>query len=607
MINSNYSATPKQQVKESTCIEDLNSLKEFHNKVIEAGELSIYYLIDKVNNFDNKLIGLAMSCEVENSVFIKFNDSVNEGEFLKSFKDIFETKNIKKYGHEMKNFIVYLKTNGINLEGLSFDSMIAAYLLNPSSSTYTISDLAKEYLNVETESIEFLSGKGRNLVSYGDMNNENLSAVACMHVELIFKLKDKLFDILNENEQSKLYIDIELPLVEVLADMEYRGFKVDVEGLKLLSAELEGKINILTSEIHRLAGEEFNINSTKQLGVILFDKLKLPVLKKTKTGYSTDAEVLEQLSEKHDIVERILEYRQLVKLKSTYVEGLLSVINPNTGKIHSSFNQTVTVTGRISSTEPNLQNIPIKLEMGRNIRKVFVPTDENFILLDADYSQIELRVLAHITQDKNMIYAFKNDEDIHTTTAAQVFGVEKSEVTKILRSRAKAVNFGIVYGIGDFSLSKDLGITRKEARKYIDGYLDKYPNVRDYMHNTVEEGKVKGFVTTLFNRRRYLPELKSSNFNLRSFGERIAMNTPIQGSAADIIKIAMVKVYKSLKDKNLKSRLILQVHDELIIETVLNEKSEVEVLLKECMEEAAELSVPLSVEVKAGRNWYESK
>jgi DNA polymerase I len=597
----------KRESKKIECIEDLNGLNKYHEKVLKAGELSIYYLIDKLDNFENKLIGLALSCEIDESIFISFNNCIDEDTFLNIFKDVFEAQDIKKYGHEMKNFTVYLMNKGFNLNGLSFDTMIAAYILEPSRNTYTVSELGSEYLKLDMDSIEALSGKGKNFVSYKEMTKESLSAVSGTYAEVIFKLKEELTNILKENEQISLFDDIELPLVEVLAHMEHWGFKVDIESLKKFSVELEGKITLLTGEIYGLAEEEFNINSTKQLGVILFDKLNLPALKKTKTGYSTDAEVLEQLAEKHDIVKKILEYRQLVKLKSTYVEGLLLVINPNTGKIHSSFNQTVTVTGRISSTEPNLQNIPIKLEMGRKIRKVFVPSDENYILSDADYSQIELRVLAHITQDENMIYAFKNEEDIHTTTASQVFGVEKSEVTQLLRSRAKAVNFGIVYGIGDFSLSKDLGITRKEARIYIDGYLDKYPNVREYMHNTVEEGKSKGFVTTLFNRRRYLPELGSSNFNLRSFGERIAMNTPIQGSAADIIKIAMVKVFKSLKDRGLKSRLILQVHDELLIETHLTEKAEVEGILKKCMEEAAKLSVPLSVEVKTGQNWYETK
>ena len=339
----------------------------------------------------------------------------------------------------------------------------------------------------------------------------------------------------------------------------------------------------------------------------MFEKLGLPVLKKTKTGYSTDAEVLEQLASKHEAVSRILEYRQLVKLKSTYAEGLLNMVNPATGRIHSSFNQTIAATGRISSTEPNLQNIPIKLEMGREIRKVFVPENNDFLLSDADYSQIELRVLAHITGDANMIEAFRNDEDIHTATASGVFKIPADQVTPLLRSRAKAVNFGIVYGIGDFSLAKDLGITRKEARLYIDEYLERYPGVKRYMHETIEFGNKNGFVETLFSRRRYLPELKSSNFNMRSFGERVAMNMPIQGSAADIIKIAMVKVYSQLNSHNMKSRLILQVHDELIIETYKSEQEQVERILQDCMQNAVNLEVPLTAEVKTGSNWYETK
>ncbi|GAE89084.1 DNA polymerase I [Acetivibrio straminisolvens JCM 21531] len=490
---------------------------------------------------------------------------------------------------------------------MAFDTMIGAYIINSSKDTYTISELAQEYLNLNVKAVEELTGKGKNFTLYRDMQPDVLSKTVGIYPYVINKVSRKIDGLFKENNQEQLYYDIELPLVRALADMEYYGFKVNVNALVEFSKELQEKIDVVTKEIYTLAGEEFNINSPKQLGVILFEKLGLPVIKKTKTGYSTDAEVLDELSDRHEIVEKILEYRQLVKLKSTYAEGLLAVINPHTGKIHSSFNQTVTVTGRISSTEPNLQNIPIKLEMGRKVRKVFIPSNENYQLLDADYSQIELRVLAHITDDENMINAFLNNEDIHTSTAASVFGIPKEEVTPIMRSRAKAVNFGIVYGIGDFSLAKDLKISRKEARMYIDSYLDRYPNVKRYMHDIVEEGKEKGFVTTMFKRRRYLPELKSRNFNIRSFGERIAMNTPIQGSAADIIKIAMVKVHGELKKRKLKSRLILQVHDELIVEVFKEEKEEVEKILSEGMQNAVSLKVPLVVEVKSGNNWYETK
>ncbi|HHV98105.1 MAG TPA: DNA polymerase I [Clostridiaceae bacterium] len=588
-------------------VKNLEGVKSVIEGISKAGSCSIFYLLEKVDNFSNKLVGMGLSWGEKNTYYVHFCDNIHEDEFLSEMKNILEDAAISKYGHDIKNLITYLRAKGIRLNGLSFDSMIAAYIIDPSRSTYTVSQLADEYLSVELEAIEHLSGKGKNYVPFSQIPVEKLSDAAGLHAVTIFNLKEKLDSIMEANGQKQLYYEIELPLIEVLSEMEYWGFKVNIDELKEYSYELEEKINTITEEIYSLAGEEFNINSPKQLGVILFERLGLPVIKKTRTGYSTDAEVLDQLSDRHEIVSKILEYRQLVKLKSTYVEGLLSVVNPSTGRIHSSFNQTVTATGRISSTEPNLQNIPVKLEMGRKIRKVFVAEDDNFILTDADYSQIELRILAHITGDENMIEAFRKNEDIHTTTASKVFGVSPDSVTPLMRSKAKAVNFGIVYGIGEFSLSRDLGISRKEAKSYIDGYLDKYPGVRQYMHDIVEQGKKNGYVTTIFNRRRYLPELKSNNYNIRAFGERIALNTPIQGSAADVIKIAMVKVYRALKERKMKSRLILQVHDELIVETYVDEKQAVEEILKECMENAVKLSVPLNIDIKSGKSWYETK
>ena len=601
------SAHSTLQTVKVECLESSEGLKKLKEDIASQGKFGFYCLIDKIDNFDNKLVGIGFSLDEKSGTYVNLNGCVDEDEFLKEFKDVFENGDIKKYGHDVKNFIVYLKNKGISLEGLAFDTMIGAYLINSTRATYTVSELAREYLGFEIKPIEELSGKGKNFVAFGDMQEDVISQAACDHACAVMGIARALDEKLKEYDQESLYYDIELPLIKVLASMEYWGFKVNVEELKKFSEELEGKIELLTREIYSIAGEEFNINSTKQLGTILFEKLQLPVIKKTKTGYSTDAEVLEELSDRHEIIRKILDYRQLVKLQSTYAEGLQHVINPRTGKIHSSFNQTVTATGRISSTEPNLQNIPIKLEMGRKIRKVFVPSSSEFMLLDADYSQIELRVLAHITNDQNMIAAFNNNEDIHTTTASQVFGVPMEEVTPLMRSRAKAVNFGIVYGIGDFSLAKDLGITRKEARRYIDSYLDKYPGVKQYMHDIVEFGKQNGYVATLFHRRRYLPELQSKNHNIRSFGERVAMNTPIQGSAADIIKIAMVKVYEELQKRNLRSRLILQVHDELIIEMHVDEKEEVTKLLKDSMENAVKLRVALNVDINSGNSWYDTK
>ena len=589
-----------------TNVEDPITLAQIVSDIKRCGTASVYHIMEKKDAFNNELIAIAASYGSDN-VFIKIGCGVSKELFLQQFRSIFEDYKIKVCGHDLKSLIVYLKWNGIAFRCQAFDTMIAAYILNASKDTYTVSELSQEYLEYTFEALSELTGKGRNHINVSCISVQTLSRAAVRHSRTIIELTDAFKKMITDNSQDDLYYKIELPLIEVLADMEYRGFKVNKSELEEFSRKLDDKIVSASDDIYRLAGEEFNINSPKQLGVILFEKLGLPVIKKTKTGYSTDAEVLEQLAGQYEAVSRILEYRQLVKLKSTYAEGLLNVINPATGRIHSSFNQTVAATGRISSTEPNLQNIPIKLEMGREIRKVFVPENDEYLLSDADYSQIELRVLAHITGDANMISAFINNEDIHTSTASGVFHVPVEEVTPLLRSRAKAVNFGIVYGIGDFSLAKDLGIMRKEARRYIDDYLGKYPGVKQYMHDTVEDGKRNGFVETMFKRRRYLPELRSSNFNMRSFGERVAMNMPIQGSAADIIKIAMIKVYDELSTHNMKSRLILQVHDELIIETYESEKAQVERILRDCMQDAVKMEVPLIAEVKTGKSWYETK
>lgn len=412
---------------------------------------------------------------------------------------------------------------------------------------------------------------------------------------------------MNEVDAWELFCNIEMPLVEVLASMEYIGMYVDKEELKSFGLELQTQIDRLKSEIYKLCGEEFNINSPKQLGEVLFEKLKLPVQKKTKSGYSTDGEVLEKIKQEHPAIEKILEYRQISKLNSTFVEGLLPCINSETNRIHSHFHQTVTATGRISSTDPNLQNIPTRMELGQNLRKAFIAQKEGTILLDADYSQIELRVLAHIANDENMIKAFNQGEDIHKQAASMVFNVPQEEVTKQMRSNAKAVNFGIVYGISDYGLSEQLGVSVKLAKQYIEQYLEKYSGIKNFMNSINEEAKEKGYVETLFKRRRYVPELTSSNYMIRQFGSRIAMNTPIQGTAADIIKIAMIRVYKELKKKNLKSKLVLQVHDELLIETYEEETNQVKQILKDCMENVIKLKVPLVAEIGEGKTWYDAK
>lgn len=506
---------------------------------------------------------------------------------------IMEAPGVIKIGHDIKQDRLLLRKYGIDVNPIGFDTLIAAYLLNPSKGSYRIRDLSREYL-------------GYGADGYDTKGTEQVQKYGAT-VKAISELQPVLKSRLEEYGMMELYNNVELPLIKVLADMEYEGFGVDKSILVELSGDFAKQIEALTLDIYSQAGEEFNINSTKQLGTILFDKLGLPAKKKTKTGYSTDVEVLEQLLDKHPIIEKLLEYRQLVKLKSTYVDGLIGIINPETGRIHTKLNQTVTATGRLSSTEPNLQNIPIRTENGRQIRKVFVPRNEEYTLVDADYSQIELRVLAHISGDKGLIDTFKRNEDIHTRTASEVFGIELKDVTPLMRGRAKAVNFGIVYGISDYGLSQDLKIPRKEAKKYIENYFDRYPGVKQYMTDIVETARIDGYVKTIMNRRRYIPEITSRNAVNRNFGERIALNTPIQGSAADLIKIAMVKVYDELKKRNLKSRLILQVHDELIVETHKSELLEVKKLVKECMENAIKLNVPVIAEISSGDNWYNAK
>jgi len=516
-----------------------------------------------------------------------------KNETIDYLKQLMEDTKIAKAGHDIKQDVLQLMEYDISVNNISFDTMIAAYVLDPSKGTYNLGDISRDILQES-----FADYKSKD----GSEEEKYAGSVAAIE-RLIAPMQQKL----KEDSLDKLYYEVELPLLSVLADMEHTGFKVDKSMLEELSVEFSTQIDALTNSIYQDAEESFNINSTKQLGVILFEKLGLPVIKKTKTGYSTDVEVLEALLGKHQIIEKLLEYRQLLKIKSTYIDGMINVINPKTGKIHSKLNQTATATGRLSSTEPNLQNIPIKTENGRKIRKVFVSSNSDYTLVDADYSQIELRVLAHISGDETFIDAFVNNEDIHTRTASEVFNVPKDQVNSLMRGRAKAVNFGIVYGISDYGLSRDLKIPKKEAKLYIDSYFNRYPNVKQYMDNTIVEAKEKGYVVTLLNRRRYIPEILSRNAIQRGMGERIAMNTPIQGSAADIIKIAMIKVFNELKEKKLKSKLILQVHDELIVETHISEVEQVKELVVRNMQQAMNLKIPLTADVNTGDNWYDAK
>ena len=548
---------------------------------------------DKVTvvlDFDGDNISSAAVGAGNNAVVLNEQDDI---------KELLEDDSIAKVMFDVKEAIVKLNCR-IDIKNIADDTAIAAYLVDPAKNEYTIEKLASEYFGTVIEKPEV-----KQLSLLDDVETDRSEYLAKCAVALGV-LNERIGDKIKENGQEKLYQEVELPLVTVLAHLEINGFLVDDNQLKEFADKLGEKIDALTNEIYMLAGEEFNINSPKQLGVILFEKLELKPVKKTKTGYATNADVLEKLRDKHPIVNFIMEYRQLAKLKSTYCDGLTAVVNPNTHRIHSVFTQTVTVTGRLSSTEPNLQNIPTRTELGREIRKMFVAKD-GYVLVDADYSQIELRVLAHIANDETMINAFRNNEDIHAVTASQVLGIPLEDVTKEQRSSAKAVNFGIVYGIGEFSLAQDLHISVKEAKAYIESYLEKYHGVRNYMESIKEQAKKDGYVKTMLNRIRYIPELKSPNYNIRQFGERVALNTPIQGTAADIIKLAMVRVDNRLINEGLKSKLILQVHDELIVEAHKDEVDKVKQILSEEMQSAMELNVPLKVDMSTGHSWYDAK
>jgi DNA polymerase-1 len=519
---------------------------------------------------------------------INFKDisSKNKEEAIEILKILMENENIKKVIHDGKNFVTFLNKYKIEIRGFDFDTAIAAYLIDSSKSKYEILDLVNNYIGVNPSE-----------------EGNNLKVILSSYLPVIYeKLKERL----HKENMDKLYYEVEHPLIYVLSSMESIGFNINEGMLDELKIKFKKEIEETQAAIYKLSEEEFNISSPKQLGKILFEKLDLPVFKKTKTGYSTNQEVLEKLMDKHDIIPKIMYYRQITKINSTYIEGLKNVIDAD-GRIHSNFNQTVTTTGRLSSTEPNLQNIPIRHELGREIRKVFIPMEENDILVSCDYSQIELRVLAHIADDENMIEAFKLHSDIHTKTASEVFKVPLNEVTSLMRSRAKAVNFGIVYGIGAFSLAQDLKITKKEAEEYMSIYFERYPKIKKYLENIVKDAEDTGYVLTILNRRRFIPEIKASNKIVKALGDRLAMNAPIQGSAADIIKIAMVNVYNKLNEKKLKSELILQVHDELIVNAKKEELEEVKKLVEEEMENAIKLKVALDVDVNFGNTWYEAK
>ncbi|MEW6417208.1 MAG: DNA polymerase I [Nitrospirota bacterium] len=555
------------------------------------------------------LVGLALCKEERHAFYIPVSHSypevpaqIKKNDILREFSSIFEDDKIAKIGHNLKYDILILKQDGIHVKGTLFDTMIASYLINPNKPNHSLEEVALEYLSYRKKTFIEVIGKKS---SFSEVPLEEATLYASEDAGLSLELKEILFNKLRENNLENIYFNIEMPLVHVLADMEDAGVKIDTDKLKGISKEIERELDGIQRRIYFLAGEEFNINSPKQLSKVLFHSLGFQPRKKTKTGFSTEMGVLEELAESHELPREILNYRSLSKLKTTYIDVLPTLINPKTGRIHTSFNQTATATGRLSSSDPNLQNIPIRGEWGKRIRETFIAEEGN-LLLSADYSQVELRILAHLSQDYGLIDAFRNNLDIHARTASEIFGITIDKVTPDIRRTAKTVNFGVIYGISPFGLSETLSISRDEAKKYIEEYFNKHPGVKSYIERTVEEARNRGYVSTLFGRRRAIPEIKSKNSNIRQQGERLAINSPIQGTAADIIKIAMINIWKRLKDSGLKTKMILQVHDELLFELPIQEIEIVIDIVKKEMEGAITLSVPLSVDINYGKNWSEA-
>lgn len=614
-----------EETKQNKNVEDKKELQNLFNivqiqiddliKIIEEQKKLIFYIKTEPDDKEEKIIkekitSISIYNDKKKEVYNLFFKDEDE---IKTLKEILEDDKISKISNHLSKTYILLKQLGIEIKGIKYDAKIAGYILNPTDNKLKLEDLTEQYTGMNI--IDYIGEEKQEQLTLFQMNGDSEKVEKeinrtqnemAFYVYAISKLEEVMTKKLEEINALELFENIDIPTITVLADMQWNGMYVNQEELNRFGDELKTKINEKVKNIYNLAGEEFNVNSTKQLGEILFEKMKLPVIKKTKSGYSTDVDVLEKLKGEHPIIEELLEYRQLAKLNSTYIEGLKPYINPKTKRIHSFFHQTITATGRISSTEPNLQNIPTRFELGKRIRKIFEP-ENGRLYVDADYSQIELRVLAHMSEDKHMIQAFKDNQDIHKQAASKVFKTPLEEVTKEQRSNAKAVNFGIVYGISDFGLGEQLGISRKLAKRYIDEYLSEYIGIKEYMDNTIEEAKKQGYVETLFHRRRYIPELQSKNYMVRQFGTRAAMNTPIQGTAADIMKIAMIKVYKALKDEGLQAKIVLQVHDEMMIEAPENEVEKVKEILEQCMQSATTLKVPLIAEVSVADNWYDCK
>ncbi|MEW6570160.1 MAG: DNA polymerase I, partial [Nitrospirota bacterium] len=588
-----------------TTILSIDELRKFSHQVEK--ELAFSIEVSNRDPITGILIGAAFCLEKKNAIYFPVSHSYQElptdrTEFLKNLEPLFGDETIVKIGHNLKDSITILKRNGVQTRGHLLDTMIASYLINPNKPNHNLEEVTLEYLSYKKRDLQDILGRRKSLA---EVPLEEAAPFVCENAGITFELKSILFENLQKNELEDVYRTVEMPLIYVLSDMEMAGVKIDSDKLNGISKEIEKELEGIIKRIYFLAGEEFNINSPKQLRNILFNSLGLQPGKRTKTGYSTEMSVLEELAAVHELPREILNYRSLSKLKTTYIDVLPTLINPETGRVHTSFNQAATATGRLSSSNPNLQNVPVRGDLGRRIREAFI-AEENNLLLSADYSQIELRILAHFSGDKGLTEAFNANLDIHARTASEIFNIAIDRVTSDMRRIAKTVNFGVIYGISPFGLSETLNISKEEAKKYIDQYFERHPRVKDYIARMTAEAREKGHIKTLFGRKRAIPEVRSKNSAMRQLGERLAVNSPIQGTAADIIKIAMINIWKKIKDEEMKTRMILQVHDELLFELPIEELTIANEIVRKEMEEAATLSVPIAVEIKYGKNWAEA-
>jgi DNA polymerase I len=633
-VKINFKELELQKPDEGKLLELFKELefKSFIKELTPRGELkSAYKLIDNKTEFEKllkdlkpqkefafdtettsedpmraRLVGISFSWDIGKAFYVPFNSSLDPESILGGLKPALEDEKIKKIGQNIKYEYVVLANHGINLKGISFDTMVASYLCNPSKLNHNLEDISIEFLSHRmTTPIEELLGRGKTAVTMDKVEIDKVCAYCCEDSDVTLRLKSVIEKAIAQKDLRELFNKVEIPLIPVLGTMERNGVSIDREYLGKLSGEMEKKLDVLTKKIYRIAGEEFNINSPKQLSKILFEKLKLPVIKRTKTGISTNEDVLTKLASKHELPKSLIEYRELAKLKSTYADSLPLLINPDTGKVHTSFNQTVTATGRLSSSDPNLQNIPIKTDEGKKIRRAFIASSKDSLLLSADYSQIELRVLAHLSGDRQLVKAFKEGRDIHTYTASLVFGIDEKDVSSEMRGMAKTVNFGIIYGMSPYGLSQSLVIEVDKAKEFIDSYFARYPDVKQYLDSLMEAARKDGYAVTMLDRRRYIPEINSPDMRLRQFAERTAVNTPIQGTAADIIKVAMISIEENLEKNGLASKMILQVHDELVFDCPKKEIGEVYKIVKHGMEDVIRLKVPVDAHIEIGKNWLE--